>query len=242
MIVIILAAGKGTRLYPLTKNKPKCLVKYKDKTILSYQLDVIKKCGLNNIYIVTGFKSNRIKIKNVKLKRNKDYKKTNMVYSLFTLKTLFNGKEDLIISYGDIIYKKVILKKLVQSQNSISTVIDLAWFNYWKKRFKNPLSDAESLKLDKNGNITEVGKKVNSIKGIKGQYIGLTKFKKDKTKDILNIWNKLKRSKNKKSNLDNMYFTDLLNILINKKFKIKAVKVKRGWLEFDNKKDLTLNF
>ena len=47
-----------------------------------------------------------------------------------------------------------------------------------EKRFKNPLSDAESLKLDKNEFITEVGKKVTSIKSIRGQYIGLTKFKK----------------------------------------------------------------
>ena len=40
MIVIILAAGKGSRLYPLTKDKPKCLVKYKNKSILSHQLEI----------------------------------------------------------------------------------------------------------------------------------------------------------------------------------------------------------
>ena len=39
-----------------------------------------------------------------------------------------------------------------------------------------------------------------------------------------------------------MYFTDFLNILIKNRIKIKAVKIKRGWLEFDNKKDLTFNF
>ena len=242
MIAIILAAGKGSRLYPLTKNIPKCLVKYKNKTILSYQLNVMKKLRLNKIYIVTGFQSKKIKIRNIIKKNNKEYKKTNMVYSLFTLKKLFNGKEDLIISYGDIIYKEKILEKLIKSQNQISTIVDLGWFSYWKKRFKNPLSDAESLKLDKNEFITEVGKKVTSIKSIRGQYIGLTKFKKNKTKAILNIWNKLKKSQTNKNKLNNMYFTDFLNILIKNRIKIKAVKIKRGWLEFDNKKDLTFNF
>ena len=53
-----------------------------------------------------------------------------MVYSLFTLKNLFNGKEDLIISYGDIIYKEKILEKLIKSQNQISTIVDLGWFSY----------------------------------------------------------------------------------------------------------------
>ena len=125
MIAIILAAGKGSRLYPLTKNIPKCLVKYKNKTILSYQLNVMKKLRLNKIYIVTGFQSKKIKIRNIIKKNNKEYKKTNMVYSLFTLKKLFNGKEDLIISYGDIIYKEKILEKLIKSQNQISTIVDL---------------------------------------------------------------------------------------------------------------------
>ena len=46
MIVIILAAGKGNRLYPYTKNKPKCLVAYKRKSIISYQLDILKKPAL----------------------------------------------------------------------------------------------------------------------------------------------------------------------------------------------------
>ena len=42
MIFIILAAGKGTRLYPLTK-KPKCLIKYQGKSILDHQLEIVRK-------------------------------------------------------------------------------------------------------------------------------------------------------------------------------------------------------
>ena len=59
-----------------------------------------------------------------------------MVYSLFTLKKLFNGKEDLIISYGDIIYKEKILEKLIKSQNQISTIVDLGGSVTGKKDLK----------------------------------------------------------------------------------------------------------
>ena len=55
-----------------------------------------------------------------------------MVYSLFKFANLFNGKSDIIISYGDIIFKKV-LQKLINEKNDLSTIIDLNWLSYWKK-------------------------------------------------------------------------------------------------------------
>ena len=51
--IVILAAGKGSRLYPFTKNLPKCLLDFKGKSILERQLDVYKKFNINNIIIVT---------------------------------------------------------------------------------------------------------------------------------------------------------------------------------------------
>ena len=42
MRVIILAAGQGTRLRPLTNNKPKCMVKLNNKPLIKYQLDLFE--------------------------------------------------------------------------------------------------------------------------------------------------------------------------------------------------------
>ena len=109
MISIILAAGKGNRLYPLTKDKPKCLVKYNNKSILSYQVNLLKKVKIKKIYLVSGYKSSKIKIKKIIKKKNLEFKNSNMVYSLFKFRKLFNGKEDIIISYGDIIFKEKVI-------------------------------------------------------------------------------------------------------------------------------------
>lgn len=241
MIFIILAAGQGTRLYPLTKKIPKCLVKYQGKSILDYQLDNCKKIKIQKIFLVSGYKSSKIKRKNIIKIKNEKYKTTNMLYSLFKLKRLFDGKNDLIISYGDIIYKNRVLRKLINSREKISTIIDSNWYNYWKLRMENPLDDAESLKIDKNNYITDIGKKVKDLKDIKGQYIGLTKISKNISKKILKVWIDIKNKKNK-DKINNLYITDFFQILIKKKFKIKAVSVKRGWLEFDEISDLKINF
>ena len=215
MIFIVLAAGQGTRLYPLTKKIPKCLVKYQGKSILDYQLDNCKKIKIQKIFLVSGYKSSKIKRKNIIKIKNEKYKTTNMLYSLFKLKRLFDGKNDLIISYGDIIYKNRVLRKLINSREQISTVIDSNWYNYWKLRMENPLDDAESLKIDKNNYITDIGKKVKNLKDIKGQYIGLTKISKKISKKILKVWIDMNNKKNK-NKINNLYITDFLQILIKK--------------------------
>ena len=81
MIFIILAAGKGTRLYPLTKKKPKCLIKYHGKSILDHQLETCKKMKIQKIFLVCGYKSSQIKRKNIIKIKNEKYKTTNMLYS-----------------------------------------------------------------------------------------------------------------------------------------------------------------
>lgn len=241
MIFIILAAGKGSRLYPLTQKIPKCLVKYKGRTILNHQLEVCKKNNVKKIYLVSGYKGNKIKKKNIIKIKNDKFKSTNMVFSLFRAKKLFNGNNDIIISYGDIIFKKKVLKKLIKSKKDVSTVVDTKWYSYWKKRMDNPLNDVESLKLTKNDYITDIGKKVKKLSEINGQYVGLTKISKNMSKKILNIWLSLNKEKNQKF-VNNLYMTDFLRILIKSKIKIKAILVKRGWLEFDEPSDLKINF
>ena len=51
MNAIILAAGLGTRLRPLTDNTPKALVEVGGKTMLEHQILKLKKTGFNNIVI-----------------------------------------------------------------------------------------------------------------------------------------------------------------------------------------------
>ena len=56
--VIILAAGLGSRLSPLTDDKPKSLITFGKETLLERNVNMFKKNGINDISIITGYKKN----------------------------------------------------------------------------------------------------------------------------------------------------------------------------------------
>jgi L-glutamine-phosphate cytidylyltransferase len=244
MNAIILAAGKGERLRPLTNEIPKCMVKLFGKTLLEYQIDVFKSCGINDITIVTGYKVDKIKLKGVNFLHNENYDTTNMVETLFCAKEKLT--ENVIISYGDIIFEKQVLQKLIDSEWDSSIVIDTQWEKYWKMRFENPLDDAESLTIE-NGYITNIGQKPKKIDEIQGQYIGLMKFQNNGVKDLIEYYENAKNSsKNGVNPLNDAipfhksYMTDLLHGMINKGYKLRAIPINHGWLELDSYNDFQI--
>jgi len=57
---IILSAGKGSRLLPLTANRPKCLIELSGKSLLEWQLDALRASGIAEIVVVTGFREEMV--------------------------------------------------------------------------------------------------------------------------------------------------------------------------------------
>lgn len=60
MKAIILSAGQGSRLLPLTADKPKCLIEFSGRTLLDWQLDALIENGVTDIVVVVGFKADAV--------------------------------------------------------------------------------------------------------------------------------------------------------------------------------------
>ena len=203
------------------------------KSLLVRQIEIMKSCGINDIVVVTGYKSNMINIPGIIFEKNMNYKNTNMIETLFCAKSHFEG--EIIITYGDIVYEKKVLEKLIDSSNSISIIVDKNWKNYWEKRFLNPLSDAETLKIGPKGNIIDIGQKTNNIAEIEGQYMGLMKFTIKGWSDLEKIIEGLKKNELKK-----IQITQLLQKSISFGINVKAIPNNNEWGEVDSQKDLNL--
>lgn len=236
---IILAAGEGTRLRPLTNDKPKCLVELFGKPIINYTVELFQKSGISDITVVTGYMSDMIKIPNISYRHNKNFDSTNMIETLFCAKDKLEGS--VIISYADIVFQKNVLDLLLNSKEDISVIVDSNWKEYWKLRFINPFDDAETLILDDEGYIQNIGKKTQSLLEIQGQYIGLMKFQNNGVNELISYYEMVKNQSKKGKNplnsqlpFEKSYMTDLLQGLINNGSKIKSLPIKNGWLEVDS--------
>jgi len=238
--IIILAAGEGKRLRPLTSERPKCLVDLFGKSILEWQFDAFKKYNITDISIVTGYRKEMITFPNITYFENPKYSTTNMVETLFCAKDKL--QDSVIVSYGDIIFQHDVLEKLLDSEDDFSIVIDEEWEKYWNIRTSDPLTDVESLIVE-NGYIKNIGQKVSSLKKIQGQYIGLMKFQNDGLEFLKTFYQTAKNESfmgnllNPNLPFEKSYMTDLLQGLIDSGCNLKAVPIKNGWLELDSFSD-----
>jgi choline kinase len=231
MHLVLLAAGKSSRIYNQI-NKHKCLIKIKKKEIINHLIDNSIKNKINKVTIITGYKKNllkkKIKKKNVNFIYNKFYSKYEMVYSIYL--ALKNIKDDIIISYSDILYDEKIINLIVKKKrNNILIPIKKDWLKIWNKRKKQIFDDAETLKI-KNQKLTEIGKKLTKISDAQGQFMGILYIPNDHRENLIKIILNLKLYKKQT--------TFLLNTLIGKKIDIDTIATYLSWYEFDDLDDL----
>ena len=236
--MVILAAGRGSRLQPYTEDRPKCLAEFGGMTLIGRQLAVLRDAGIDDIVIATGYRGDMLELPGTRRVHNRRWRTTNMVETLFRAQSLFG--DDMIVAYGDIVYEPRLLAALLASRHEVSVVVDVNWRAYWERRFGDPLDDAESLRMDTQGRIIDIGNQVSDAGRIQAQYIGLMRFKgagidalvsaRDGMGGVPRPWMAARER-------DNAYMTDLLMEMILVGFDVHAVAVAGGWLEIDTVAD-----
>jgi len=241
LTAIILAAGRGSRLHPYTESCPKCLTELGDKTLLDRQIATLRQCGISDIIIATGYLGDMLQRPDVECINNPRWSETNMVESLFCAESRFN--EDILVAYSDIVYQPRVLEALLNSDKDISVVVDRQWRALWEKRFPDPLTDAETLRIDQRGDISEIGQPPESFDQIDAQYIGLMRFKENGVTSLREAYASIHRNERewkKRRPAERAYMTDLLSEMILLGHRVRAVPVDSGWLELDTVADYEL--
>ncbi len=236
MRFIVLAAGQGTRLRPLTDNIPKCMVPLEGKPLLERQLETARAVGLSDLHVATGYRDDAIDYPGVTKHHNPAFASTNMVSSLFCAESIMDN--DLVVSYGDIVYQPDVLRAVIDHPGPVAVAVDTGWRRYWEARREDPLSDAETMKLRRDGTIIELGKKPTSLTDIEGQYVGLIKFSAEALRRIRTFYHDLDPGESYDGkDLPNMYMTSFLQLIADRLMPLHAVFIRNGWMEIDEPSD-----
>ena len=170
---IILAAGVASRLRPLTNTTPKCLLKVGETTILEQTVRNLKRNGITDLIIVTGYLSEQIHVfiatrfpeLQVVYVHNPDYDTTNNIYSLWLTRDHVLG-HDIILLDSDIVFDARILQLLTRSGHESCLAV----------RSDHTLGEEEiKVKIKPDGTIAAIGKEVPAGEAI-GESIGIEQF------------------------------------------------------------------
>ena len=171
---IILAAGPGTRLRPLTDRAPKCLLEIAGETILARQLRQLARAGTQEAALVVGYRQEQVREHvaraapsgmRIRWIENPDYEKTNTIYSLWlareTLAPASAASEgDVVFFNGDVVCEDGLVEALLSSPAGNVIAVDTS------RR-----GTEEILVFAEGGRVRRIGKEVAA-----GEFIGLARF------------------------------------------------------------------
>ncbi|MDO8509350.1 MAG: phosphocholine cytidylyltransferase family protein [Nanoarchaeota archaeon] len=168
MKAIILAAGKSTRLHPLTLDKPKCLLELEEgMAIIDHQINTLRETGLEEIIVITGHNSDKIHSHlgdSVEYRFFPDFAKYNNMHTLHSIKEDLN--DDVVIMYSDVLFGKDLLEKCIQSKDDFSLLV----------HNKEVLKDTARVKM-KADSVVDIGNHIPVAEG-HGNFIGIAKYSK----------------------------------------------------------------
>ncbi len=234
---IFLAASRGADLKELTEDKPKVLIDINGKPLIEQSINSFYDHEIKDISIVTGYKKEAFKFQNIKYVYNENWENTSELSSLLLAKKEI--VDNCIISYGDILYRKYILSRLLEEKGDITIVVDATVENRSADYVGDFVTCSRAHTKSWNEDATDLKNisfgKASDCKTAHGEYIGLIKTNKVGSEILCKTLEELSA----KPEFNKMKLPDLMNALLEKKVKINVMYIDGHWMDIDTYADVT---
>jgi choline kinase len=225
---IILAAGVGSRLRPLTDDIPKCLVSLGSETILARMVRLLTEAGVGELVVSTGFEATKIHGAlgrspiPVRFVHNPDYASTQNVVSLWrALAVIERGA--VIKLDGDVVFDGGLLARIMVAPGDAQVLVDDA-----------EAPPAEAMKVVTEGGFVRRFGKGLDARAAAGESIGIERFNED-SRGVLGA--ALGRAV--AAGRRDVYYEDVYNDLVGEGLAMACVSTQGcAWTEVDDLADL----
>jgi histidinol-phosphate/aromatic aminotransferase/cobyric acid decarboxylase-like protein/choline kinase len=237
MKALILAAGYGNRMRPLTDNAHKTLLTIAGETIIGRILDGLCDNGITDFVIVTGYRhqelmdycSNNYPRCSIQYVHNERYRETNNIFSMALAFEQISIDSDLILIESDLIYEPAVIQRLLASKYANVALVD---------RYGSGM-DGTVVKVENNVITSVIPPHLQDAKfdfSDKYKTLNIYKF----SKDFCNLVFKKLLTYYAKTINDNCYYELILGILIYMQQETIHAEILEGekWAEVDDPNDL----
>lgn len=226
MKALILAAGLGTRLAPITNDRPKSLVPVNGQPIIRKQIDNLHKNGITDITVVSGYKANILEEKihalypEIRIIESVDYATTNNMYSAYLAHEVMENSDFLMMN-ADVFYDASVVTALLNFEAPNAIVTDIG--NYLEESMKV---------IEENGRLVKISKSIEKADAL-GASIDVYKFSSDAGKKFFGKCAEYIETKKELKMWSEVALNDIL-----KDVEFRACPLVGRWLEIDNHDDL----
>jgi choline kinase len=228
---IILSAGQGRRLLPLTANVPKCLLPVAGRTVLDWQLRALAEAGVYRATVVVGFGASMVEAEiaerggagmQVETLLNPHYDRSDNLVSCWAARS--EMQDDFLLLNGDTLFQPAVVSRLLRSQRS-PVAMGLA---------RKTSYDADDMKVSgHNGNVLRVGKDLQADT-VTGEAIGVSLFRDDGPRLFERALDRILHE----PDAHRRWYLSAVNLLAEGGF-VRGVPVGgMGWTEIDTPQDL----
>jgi choline kinase len=170
---IILSAGQGRRLLPLTESVPKCILPVRGHPLIGWQIDALARCGIADVTVVVGFAAEAVEARlaelygphRIRTLYNPFFASTDNLVSCWVARV--EMKQNFLLLNGDTLFEASVLEQLLQApEHPVTLAVGR------KDRY-----DDDDMKVIRDGDrLVNVGKKL-PLDRVNAESIGMMTFR-----------------------------------------------------------------
>jgi choline kinase len=227
---IILSAGQGRRLLPLTERIPKCMLPVQGQPLLEWQIDTLARCGIEDVAVVVGFGAEAVESRlaevygpgRVRALYNPFFAATDNLVSCWIARV--EMQEAFVLLNGDTLFEAAVLERLLAAPERPVTLAVSR-----KDRY-----DDDDMKVIRNGDrLVQVGKKL-PLDRVDAESIGMMMFRGDGPRHFREA---IERAIRTPEALKQWYLS-LIDALAQRGVVYTQTVPVQGWTEVDSPADL----